>query len=98
MEKKIYTEEQLESYKKRADIVFKEINTDGEVFPEEATVLEKCVLHFRRSRFSYKQIQEKLCMLPKSMVREILLKYDPELINLDTNYHKIPDNKHKDYD
>ena len=97
MEKK-YTEEQLESYNKRAEVVFKEINTEGEVFPEEATVLEKCVLHLRRNRFSYKQIQEKMGMLPKAMVREILLKYDPELINLDTNYHKIPDNMHKDYD
>lgn len=93
-----YTPEQIESYNRRADIVYKEINTENETFPDGSTVLEQCVLHFRRNRFSYKHIQEKLGMLPKSMIREILLKYDPELIDIDTNYHKIPDNYHKDYD
>ena len=88
------TQEQIESYNRRAEIVFMGLNVT-EPLPEEATTLEKCILQMRLDHLCYETIQSRLGMVPKKFIRETLKKYKPELIKIDTNNHKIPDAYHR---
>lgn len=88
------TAEQLETYNKRANILYLSFNIDIPL-PEEASVLEKCILYMRYKGYCYETIQNKLGSIPKNLIRDTLKKYKPELIKLDTNNHKIPDRLHK---
>ena len=49
--------------------------------------LEKCVISMRNQGWTYAEIQSKLGMPPKKKIREILLKWAPELI--DNSIQKI---------
>ena len=53
----------------------------------ECNGLEKCVISMRKQGWSYAEIQSKLGMPPKKKIREILLKWAPELI--DNSIQKI---------
>lgn len=91
--------EKLEPYAHRADILIGEFKKIDKVqFPENYSNVEKCIVYLRMQGYPYKSIQMNLGMISKKLIRDILNDYDPELIKLDTNYHKIPDNLHKDYD
>lgn len=50
-----------------------------------ATWFEKCVLLLRLNGFSYGNIQLRLGNPPKKEIREVLLKWAPELIDIDLN-------------
>lgn len=56
---------------------------------KDATDLEKAILVLRNNNYSYNEIQRSLGNPSKKTIRQVLLKYDPELINIDTNYHKL---------
>ena len=60
---------------------------------KDASDLEKAILALRNNSYSYAEIQRALGNPSKKMIRQILLKYDPELINIDTNYHKLAKQK-----
>jgi len=90
---------QLEPYKHRAEIRIKEFSKINEIeFPEDYTDVEKCVVYLRMQGHPYRSIQMDLGMISKKLIKDILNDYDPELVKMDTNYHKIPDNLHKNYD
>ena len=50
---------------------------------------EKCVLLLRLNGFSYGNIQLRLGNPPKKEIREVLLKWAPELIDVDLNKSSI---------
>lgn len=56
---------------------------------DSATWFEKCVLLLRLNGFSYGNIQLRLGNPPKKEIREVLLKWAPELIDIDLNKPNI---------
>lgn len=60
---------------------------------KDASDLEKAILALRNNSYSYSEIQRALGNPSKKMIRQVLLKYDPELIDIDTNYHKLAKQK-----
>lgn len=60
---------------------------------KDATDLEKAILALRNNSYSYAEIQKALGNPSKKFIRQVLLKYDPELINIDTNFHKLAKQK-----
>ena len=60
---------------------------------KDASDLEKAILALRNNSYSYCEIQKALGNPSKKFIRQTLLKYDPELIDIDTNYHKLAKKK-----
>lgn len=60
---------------------------------KDASDLEKAILALRNNSYSYAEIQRALGNPSKKMIRQVLLKYDSELIDIDTNYHKLAKQK-----
>lgn len=60
---------------------------------KDASNLEKAILALRNNSYSYAKIQKALGNPSKKFIRQVLLKYDPELINIDTNFHKLAKQK-----
>lgn len=60
---------------------------------KDAADLEKAILALRNNSYSYAEIQKALGNPSKKFIRQVLLKYDPELINIDTNFHKLAKQK-----
>lgn len=58
-----------------------------------ASDLEKAILALRNNSYSYAEIQKALGNPSKKFIRQVLLKYDPELIDIDTNFHKLAKQK-----
>ena len=60
---------------------------------KDASDLEKAILALRNNSYSYAEIQKALGNPSKKFIRQVLLKYDPELIDIDTNSHKLAKQK-----
>ena len=60
---------------------------------KDASDLEKAILALRSNSYSYAEIQKALGNPSKKFIRQVLLKYDPELIDIDTNFHKLAKQK-----
>ena len=60
---------------------------------KDASDLEKAILALRNNSYSYCEIQKALGNPSKKFIRQVLLKYDPELIDIDTNFHKLAKQK-----
>ena len=60
---------------------------------KDASDLEKAILALRNNSYSYAEIQKALGNPSKKFIRQVLLKYDPELIDIDTNFHKFAKQK-----
>ena len=60
---------------------------------KDASDLEKAILVLRNNSYSYAEIQKALGNPSKKFIRQVLLKYDPELIDIDTNFHKLAKQK-----
>ena len=60
---------------------------------KDASDLEKAILALRNNSYSYAEIQKALGNQQKKFIRQVLLKYDPELIDIDTNFHKLAKQK-----
>ena len=60
---------------------------------KDASDLEKAILALRNNSYSYAEIQKTLGNPSKKFIRQVLLKYDPELIDIDTNFHKLAKQK-----
>ena len=60
---------------------------------KDASDLEKAILALRNNSYSYAEIQKALGNPSKKFIRQVLLKYDPELIDIDTNFHKLAKQK-----
>ena len=60
---------------------------------KDASDLEKAILALRNNSYSYAEIQKALGNPSKKFIRQVLLKYDPELIDVDTNFHKLAKQK-----
>lgn len=60
---------------------------------KDASDLEKAILALRNNSYSYTEIQKSLGNPSKKFIRQVLLKYDPELIDIDTNFHKLAKQK-----
>lgn len=57
-------------------------------YPGTST-FELVILTLREGGLAYGDIQKWLGMPPKSKIREVLLKWNPNLIDIDTNYQKL---------
>ena len=60
---------------------------------KDTSDLEKAILALRNNSYSYAEIQKALGNPSKKFIRQVLLKYDPELIDIDTNFHKLAKQK-----
>ena len=60
---------------------------------KDASDIEKAILAPRNNSYSYAEIQKALGNPSKKFIRQVLLKYDPELIDIDTNFHKLAKQK-----
>ena len=60
---------------------------------KDASDLEKAILALRNNSYSYAEIQKALGNPSKKFIRQVLLKYDPELIDIDTNFNKLAKQK-----
>ena len=60
---------------------------------KDASDLEKAILALRNNSYSYAEIQKSLGNPSKKFIRQVLLKYDSELIDIDTNFHKLAKQK-----
>ena len=60
---------------------------------KDASDLEKAILALRNNSYSYSEIKKALGNQSKKLIRQVLLKYDPELIDIDTNFHKLAKQK-----
>lgn len=60
---------------------------------KNASDLEKAILALRNNSYSYAKIQRALGNPSKKFIRQVLLKYDPELIDIDINFHKLAKQK-----
>ena len=60
---------------------------------KDASDLEKAILALRNNSYSYAEIHKALGNPSKKFIRQVLLKYDPELIDIDTNFHKLAKQK-----
>lgn len=54
-----------------------------------ATEQELAILALRNNSYSYGEIQKAIGNPSKKFIRQVLLKYDKDLIDIDTNYHKL---------
>ena len=54
-----------------------------------ASVFELTVLTLREGGLAYAEIQKWLGMPSKKLIRAILIKWNPDLINIDSNYNKL---------
>lgn len=54
-----------------------------------ANDFELCILTMRNMSWSYAEIQKPLGMPSKKAIRAVLKAFDPELIEIDTNYKKL---------
>ena len=54
-----------------------------------ANPYELCILSMRNMSWSYAEIQKPLGMPSKKAIRAVLKAFDPELIEIDTNYKKL---------
>ena len=61
----------------------------------DAEPLEKCILLLKRRKMTYKQIQNVLGNPSKEIIKSTILKYEPELLNVDCNKHKSQSNKNQ---
>ena len=61
----------------------------------DAEPLEKCILLLKRIKMTYKQIQNVLGNPSKEIIKSTILKYEPELLNIDCNKHKLQSNKNQ---
>lgn len=61
----------------------------------DASPLEKCILLLKRKNMTYKQIQSFLGNPSKEIIKSTILKYEPELLNIDCNHHKIQSSKNQ---
>ena len=61
----------------------------------DAEPLEKCILLLKRRKMTYKQIQNVLGNPSKEIIKSTILKYEPELLNIDCNKHKLQSNKNQ---
>lgn len=61
----------------------------------DAEPLEKCILLLKRRKMTYKQIQSILGNPSKEIIKSTILKYEPELLNVDCNKHKLQSNKNQ---
>ena len=48
------------------------------------TIKEAIVIFLRKDKYTYSNIQKKLGNPSKKWIREVLLKYDPNLINIES--------------
>ena len=60
---------------------------------KDASDLEKAILALRNNSYSYAEIQKALGNPSKKFIRQVLLKYEPGLIDIDTNFHKLAKQK-----
>ena len=60
---------------------------------KDASDLEKAILALRNNSYSYAEIQKALGNPSKKFIRQVLLKYDPELIDIDSDFHKVTKQK-----
>ena len=61
----------------------------------DAEPLEKCILLLKRRKMTYKQIQNVLGNPSKEIIKSVILKYEPELLNIDCNQCKLQSNKNQ---
>ena len=61
----------------------------------DAEPLEKCILLLKRRKMTYKQIQNILGNPSKEIIKSVILKYEPELLNVDCNQNKLQSNKNQ---
>lgn len=61
----------------------------------DAEPLEKCILLLKRRKMTYKQIQNVLGNPSKEIIKSTILKYEPELLNIDCNKYKLQSNKNQ---
>jgi len=59
-----------------------------EIYPK-ATEFELKILFLREDGLEYRAIQIALGNPSKKQIRKVLLKYNPDLIEKDCNYHKL---------
>ena len=75
------------------DVTYKNKYKDIIIQYKDASDLEKAILALRNNSYSYAEIQKALGNPSKKFIRQVLLKYDPELIDIDTNFHKLAKQK-----
>lgn len=61
----------------------------------DAEPLEKCIILLKRQKMTYKQIQKILGNPSKEIIKAAILKYEPDLLNIDCNHHKLQSNKNQ---
>lgn len=61
----------------------------------DAEPLEKCIILLKRRKMTYKQIQNVLGNPSKEIIKSTILKYEPELLNVDCNQNKLQSNKNQ---
>ena len=61
----------------------------------DAEPLEKCIILLKRRKMTYKQIQNILGNPSKEIIKSTILKYEPELLNVDCNQNKLQSNKNQ---
>ena len=61
----------------------------------DAEPLEKCIILLKRRKMTYKQIQKFLGNPSKEIIKSTILKYEPELLNIDCNQRKLQSNKNQ---
>lgn len=61
----------------------------------DAEPLEKCIILLKRRKMTYKQIQNILGNPSKEIIKSTILKYEPELLNIDCNQNKLQSNKNQ---
>ena len=61
----------------------------------DAEPLEKCIILLKRRKMTYKQIQNILGNPSKEIIKSVILKYEPELLNVDCNQNKLQSNKNQ---
>lgn len=86
----------VEPYERKAKSI--EESLGGLDMIDAKTPTERVVIKMRMNGAPYARIQSALGMIPKKTISTILKENAPELISIDTNNHKIPDDIHKDYD
>lgn len=71
-------------------MIEKLINEFGDVNYITETDLERAILILRENgKYNYRGIQLRLGNPSKKFIREVLLKYNKDLIELDCNYNKL---------
>ena len=61
----------------------------------DAEPLEKFIILLKRRKMTYKQIQNILGNPSKEIIKSTILKYEPELLNVDCNQNKLQSNKNQ---